>query len=745
MSERTLEFELLGETLPPDAIAFAYEVEEGVSIPYTITVDFATLDGEFRPEKCLREGLTLRLWEKRDGAATAQRFFAGVVDACSFVHHDGSRFLFQARIVSPIAALRHRNDCRIYQDKSITDVVKEVLEKAGVSDVEWKLTGTYPKREYIVQYRESELDFVHRLLEDEGIFYFFRHDAGTTQMVLADSNEALLEEAERPVVLALTQGTPGTEPASGLSFTRKLSTSTVTLRDFDFKKPVDLPTATKPGPDALPRPYFEYPGGFAEGLDGERRSAARLRELRSQALMLRGKSGSPLLEVAKSFSVVGAAQGAMNGKFVVLGLKSKGKVGAAAEGEAEKKQVENEFSAQPEGAPFAPPRTTQKPRIRGVQTAIVTGPTQGEEEIHTDEFGRIKVRFRWDRVGQYDDKSSCWLRVAQAPLGGQVIIPRVGWEVMVAFLDGDPDKPLVLGRLYNAERTPPYALPATKTSGALKSASSPGGAGANELNFGDSGGGQGFGVTAQKDFNTTVGADQNETVGANEKNIIKVNAANSVGGDQTVTVGGNQEFNVGALHTEKVAGDLSISIGGNFVDNATSNFIDKVGADRSYTVGGNMTVICNTVKQTVDASMARDVGAVMLTGSIAGIADTCGGDLSETVSVAKLDFCKGSWAETITGARSATMAAAELNVVKGSFVSSSDASITNLVGGLHYNKIDGDFSVKAPMITLVGATGTLKGGSSQVKLGGGPITIKGSKVAIESALIVKLGTSLKLG
>lgn len=408
-------------------------------------------------------------------------------------------------------------------------------------------------------------------------------------------------------------------------------------------------------------------------------------------------------------------------------------------------QLENEFFAQPEGAPYAPPRKTPRPRIHGVQTATVTGPTQGEEEIHTDKYGRVKVRFRWDRISQYDDHSSAWLRVLQAPLGGQLIIPRVGWEVMVTFVDGDPDKPLVVGRLYNAERIPPYALPSEKTAGAIKTSSSPGGAGSNEIKFGDSGGGQGFGLSAQKDLNITVLADQTETVGGNEKNIVKVNASHSVGGNQSVSVGGNQTASVGALATESIAGDLAISVGGNLVDNATSNYIDKVGGSRSYSVGGNMTIICNTTKTSIDGSLTRDVGAVMLSASIAKVSETYGGNYTEKVDVAKVDLGKAGWHETIGGTQDVTLAACELHVVKGSSATSSDAAITNLVGGLHYNKVNGDFSVKAPMITLTGATGMFKGGGSEAKLGGGPIVLKGSKITLQAPLIVKMGTSLKLG
>lgn len=741
-----VEFKLLGEALPADNVPSQYDLFEALSTPYEALVTFTTKDTAFKPAACLRTSVTLHVIDADRGR---ERSLTGICDRCEFVHHDGTQFVFRARLVPPIAALAHREDCRIYQDKGPVDVIKELLVAGGVDKVDWRLRTEYPPREYIVQYRETELAFMHRLMEEEGIFYFFSHADGEATMVISDSTQAIAEELAAPVTLGMSAGIPSTDPLFSFAFTRKLATSAVHLRDFDFEKPDVFPESSQAAAEAAPQPYYEYPGGFLKGKDGERRVAARLRELRAEAERAEGSTNASNLEVGKLVAVTGAAQEVLNRSFTVIELRSKGRqslTGAGTEGEGgAANSVENDFIAIPEGAVFAAPRKTKKPRIHGLQTAMVTGPTMGEEEIHTDKHGRVKVRFRWDRVGQHDDKSSCWMRVMQAPLGGQMVIPRVGWEVSVAFMDGDPDKPFVLGRLYNAERTPPYALPGTKTSGAIKSASSPGGAGFNEIKLGDSGGGQGFGVTAQKDFNLTVGNDQNETVGANDATTVKVNASRSVGANQSVSVGGNQETNVGSAASANVTGNLAISVGGNAVDNAISNYIEKVGASRSYSVGGDMLVICNGVEQTVTADITRSVGAVMLTGSVASISDTIGGNCSESIGIAKLDVCKGSWNETVGGSKSVTSVAADLHISKADYASASDAAITNLVGGLHYSKVAGDFTVKAPMIAVLGAIGDFKGGGSTLKLGGGPIVIKGSKVAVETAMLVHLGASLKMG
>ncbi len=738
-----LEFKLLGDALPQDAVPSGYDLTEAVSRPYEALVTFGTKDGSFKPLAALRTSITLHVIDQDRGR---ERSLTGICDQCEFVGHDGTQLTFRLRLVSPVAALAHREDSRIYQDQGVVDVIKTLLEKAGVDKVEWHLMTDYPKREYIVQYRETELSFMTRLMEEEGIFYFFKHEGGEATMVVADSTESLSEPTKVPTTLAMSAGAGGTDPIGSFSYTRNVRPSIVLLRDFDFEKPDVPPEATQNASDVVAGVYYEYPAGFTKGQDGTRRAQARIRELRSSAEAVQGMTNASNLEAAKLVTVVGAAQESLNKSFVVTELRARGRqssTGGSADGKAN--TVENTFQGIPEGAPFAGPRMTKRPRIHGIHTAMVTGPSMGEEEIHTDKYGRVKVRFRWDRVSQFDDKSSCWLRVMQAPLGGQMIIPRVGWEVAVAFMDGDPDKPFVLGRLYNAERTPPYALPGAKTSGAIRSASSPGGAGANELKLGDSGGGQGFDLTAQKDLNVTVGHDQNETVAANDSNTIKVNASHSVGSNESVSISGDHQVNVGSVASANVTGDLSISVGGDAVDNAISNYIEKVGGDRSYSAGGDMLVICNGIEHTITSDITRSVGDVMLSGSIASISDTFGGDHSESIDIAKVDVCKASYGENLSGARNVTLVAADLHISKADYVTSSGASMMSLIGGLHYSKVTGDFTVKAPMITVVGATGTFKGGDSELVLGGAPVTIKGSTVAIETALLVRLSSGLKMG
>ena len=330
-------------------------------------------------------------------------------------------------------------------------------------------------------------------------------------------------------------------------------------------------------------------------------------------------------------------------------------------------------------------------------------------------------------------------------MGGAMVLPRVGWEVSVGFFNGDPDQPFFLGRVYNAEKTPPYPLPGAKASGALKSMSSPGGAGNNEVKMADSGGSQGFLLHASKDLNIRVNHDKNEKVGVDESHSVTVNVQVSVGANDKLSVGGNQGIDVGAVMSHNVKGSQSISVGGNETSNATANHVEHVGGDRSYKVGGRQLIICNTVKQTVDGDLARSVGTAELVGSIKAITTKVGGDYAEKVGAVKVELVKGTSSETVGGNKSLTSMAAELHLVTGNWDLASDAGVTQLIGGVHYQKVAGEYSVKAPVIALIGAVGKFKGGGSELKLGGGPVVLTGSAITIETALLVKLGGSLKMG
>ena len=738
MPEIIAGFELQSDALPGDTVAQGFEAFEAISEPYAITVRFTSTDAAFRVSDLLRTRLCLVVTHMRG----EQRLFDGVCDEARFVGSVSGQHQFEVRLRPAMAALAHREGCRIFQEMSVVDVVHQVLREAGVERIELRLKETYEKRELIVQYRESHLAFVSRLLEDEGIFYFFRHEDDGHTLILADDSAAFTpEDGGEPVAFSMTQGDGG-DSLVHFDRRRSLRTSAVQMVDYDFVRPAAPPVASLPAKDAWPMPYYEYPGGFTDSAVGQRRAKARMRELRADADVVMGLSRAAHLSVGVPFSVGGSAEDCLSGDFVVTKLRTTGKRSQTG---GEENDVENSFEGIPAGAPFAAKRRTKRPRIRGVQTAIVTGPVKDAEAIHTERYGRVKVRFFWDRVSQQDDTSSPWIRVIQPMLGGGMILPRIGWEVAVAFLDGDPDHPVVLGRVYNAEKVPPMSLPASKTGGALRSMTSPGGAGQNHIQFEDSGGKQGFDIHAQKDLNLTILHDKVEEVAVDESTQIKVNLSDTVKVNRSATVGGDQTLAIGANGTQNITGNQSTSVGGNDTSNATADEVEQIAGSRTYAVGANQLTISTGIEFSVSGDMKRQVATAEVVATPSTLSDKIVGSIDEKVGAVKVLLVNGSIGEKAGGDKSSTYAGAEAHLTKGKLSFDVGSTVMQLIGGLHYQKIGKDLTVKAPMITLVGAMGSFKGGGSELKLGGGPIVLKASKIAVTSALNAKLSSSMKLG
>lgn len=733
------EFILRGDALPADATVTRYEAREYINLPYRVDIDFYSLDASFDVLDAMRTSICLTVINEHGQT----RNYHGIVERAEFDRSQSNRFYFRIQLRPALAAFAHRENCRIFQDRSVPDVMKILFDEAGFGDTaKWDVVATYEPREYIVQYRESELNFVTRWFEQVGLFYFFEHSEEGHKLIVGDNPEAFVLLDAPPVEFSAGEMVgPTAQALDALERTRSLRTTTVHLKDYDFEKPEAKPEGLQPFDDLWPMPYYDYPGGFVAEGEGEVMTKARLRALRHDGDLLRGRSRAIDLRVGSPFLVEGAEEPDLNGEFIVVELVSRGRQDPS---DASKNTAcENEFVAIPKGTDYAAPRRARWPRIRGLQTAVVTGQDTSDQAVHVDEYGRIKLRFFWDRVSPRDDTSSCWIRVSQVPLGGSMILPRVGWEMSVAFLEGDPDRPVCLGRLYNAERPPPQALPGASASGSLKSMSYPNGAGFNEIGASDTGGSQGFSITAQKDLNITTGNDWSEEVGVDDTQNVTKNVSNSVSGDDTATIGGNQNVDVGAHHSHKISGSQTISVGGNDDSNSTADTQETIGGSRTYTVSGNQITICNAHKVTVDGNITKTVGAVQISASVASIADNILGMSTSNVGAARVHLVAGTHGESVGGMKNQTVAAAELHVNMANNSIEAGGTLTNLIGALHYRKITGDYVVKAPMITLLGGVGDLKGGSSTLKLGGGPIVAKGSKIAFNAAMVVRTGATLK--
>jgi type VI secretion system secreted protein VgrG len=508
------------------------------------------------------------------------RVFFGVVEEATVIGSsqlggDARGTRYHLRVVSRLALLARSVTSQIFQEMSVDEIVTKVLADHGISEVEWRLGGSYPKREYCVQYQESALAFVSRLCEDEGIYGFVEPnaDAGETLVFADDSTTAapMTGDPELPLRPRSAMVESG-DAIYALRERERVRSGKFVLRDFDFKRPKLDMTATAEAKERATLEVYDYPGGYFEPSEGQRLAAVRLEEEQVERRTLEIEGVCARLAVGHTITIADAAEA--DGEYFVFSVAhSYAHQGGSPRYVARARLV-------PKAVRYRPPRLTPLPLIEGPQTATVVAPAGlPTETIHTDEHARCKVRFHWDRSGVTDDKASCWMRVSQLQTSGSMVLPRLDWEVVVEFLEGNPDRPIVTGRLYNGVFMPPYALPEGKTRTAIKTASSPGGGGSNEIRLEDKAGSEEIMMHAQYDMKVVVANNSKRTIGNNETVVVGNNSSSqvggnqttkitkgtqsTVGGDQTVSVGGNRKVEVNAVTGLTAHGSSSTSVGGN--------------------------------------------------------------------------------------------------------------------------------------------------------------------------------------
>lgn len=581
-------FEIEGVSGPLDVLRFTGF--EGMSQLYRFEVELSSADGNLAFDDALGKPALLTIH-----TIDESRFMHGIVSRFEETGTGTTRTVYTATVVPRLWTLGLRQDCCMFQTMNVPDVLKQVLEEAGLAsgdDFELDLQEDYAPRDYCVQYRETDLDFISRLMEEEGIFYFFKHTDSGHKLVIADHSGAY-DDIVGDGTIVYREGDDGmqgeTEHLSHARFSRSMRPGKVMLRDFNFEKvDLDLGTHTD-GSAETDLEIYDYPGRYADSDHGSTRTSVRVEALRAERDLFSGDSNCRRLSSGAKFTLAEHPRDDLNIEYLIVRVRHTGRQPQAAGADAgtgggddEKQMYENSLEAIPADVTFRAPMVTPKARIDGPQTAIVTGPSG--EEIHCDEFGRVKVHFHWDRVGAPDDKSSCWVRVSQAWSGsgyGGMVIPRVGNEVIVSFLEGDPDQPLITGHVYNGAKTFHYTLPADKTRTSLKSYSSPGGDGFNELRFEDAAGSEEVFTHAQKDMNTKILNNRTTDIGVDHDHVVGNNETMKVGKNRTRDVGSNETITIGANHTESVAKDRSLSVDG------SETII--VGKEESVDVGGGRT------------------------------------------------------------------------------------------------------------------------------------------------------------
>jgi type VI secretion system secreted protein VgrG len=461
--------------------------------------------------------------------------------------------------------LTRTSDCRIFQDKNVPDIIRKIFQEYKFQDFQMRLHGSFEKRDYCVQYRESDFNFISRLMEEEGICYFFEHTEDKHVMVLANHSSEFKACPDQPRArYNLDEGSLLDEDViTDWTIGQEVRPGKYEMTDYNFEQPALTLTASVTGRDARRFEIYEYPGEYLNRRRGEQLVSIRMQEQETSLIKVVGSSTCRGFCAGTKFELSEHYRPDLNKSYVLTSVSHAADVGTSyrsARGASRGASYSNQVECIPSTTPFRPPRITPTPLIHGSQTAIVVG--RPGDEIYTDQHGRVKVQFHWDREGKRNEESSCWIRVSQPWAGknwGTVAIPRIGQEVIVDFLEGDPDRPIITGRVYNGQQIPPYGLPAGAHVMGFRSNSTKGGGGYNEISIHDGKSDEKVVIHAQKNMYTTVENDDEQTV-MNDR-TIKVN------GKQSETIKGNMTTAVteGDQSNEVVTGQQSNTVKGNML------------------------------------------------------------------------------------------------------------------------------------------------------------------------------------
>lgn len=560
------------------------DVSKPVPADLVDTVALLTLDSEFEDNADF------------DGDS---RIVHGVVQWMRFVRDDHRFHHYQMRLTPQLWRLNQTSDCRIYQKKDIQTVITEILKENGFAgdDYEFIFQETHPEREYCCQYRETHLEFLERLMAEEGIYYTFKHEAARHILVMADTPtvDFPIPGNDTLPFHPLGGGEHQFETISRFGIKHEIRTGKFTHTHYEFKKPALELEKEYAGSTHNKLARYDYNGRYVMPQRGDHLARFRLEEHKADEIVGSGQTNSVRMQSGQQFTLEKHELSTHNQKYLITQISIEAQQPGVLS-EVAGTLPENisrfhcEFQTIPSDVAFRPPYAATKPQVQGPHVAEVVGPAG--EEIYVDEYGRVKVQFKWDRYGKSDEFSSVWMRVSQGWAGaawGSMFIPRIGHEVIVDFLEGDIDQPLITGRVYHATNVPPYPLPANKTISTIKSQTHKG-AGSNELRFEDEAGKEEVYIHAQKDETIKVENDKTENIGHDETIGIVNDRTENVGHDETISIGNNRTHSIDNDDTETVTNNQAISIGKDQTMEIGSNQNITVTKDESISVGQNQTI-----------------------------------------------------------------------------------------------------------------------------------------------------------
>lgn len=526
--------------------------------------------------------------------------------------------VYRATMVPWLWLLTRTADSRIFQKLKVPDIIDKIFRDLGFTDFAMRLQGDYKERDYCVQYRETDFAFVSRLMEEVGIHYFFEHENGKHTLVLADApQENKPCPGQRSARYQLSgDGWLEEDVITGIEMTQEIRPAKYTLNDFNFEIPntdlkVNVPSRKRLGEGE--REIYDYPGAYALRNEGDRLVRLRMEEEEAQITTIAGSSTCRAFTSGYRFTLTSFYRNDMNNKeYVLTSLQHRVSQGWE---EGSKLAYGNSFTCIPFDVPFRPPSITPKPVVRGSQTAIVVGPAG--EEIYTDPHARVKVQFHWDREGKKNENSSCWIRVGQLWAGegwGAIHIPRIGQEVIVDFLEGDPDRPIVTGRVYNASQTPPYKLPDNKTQSGIKSRSSKTGTADNynEIRFEDKKGSEQILVHAERDMDTTIERNETRDVGGDRTVHVAGHFTETIDNGETRTVDAGSEETISGGATQTISGGMTQTIDGGETRTVSGGLTETISGGETRTVNGGLTeTVTGALSQTVAGGITITTPAAM--------------------------------------------------------------------------------------------------------------------------------------
>jgi type VI secretion system secreted protein VgrG len=669
---------------------------------------------DVKPGDLLGKSLTVKLELLKGGT----RYFNGYVTRFTQGGMVGRQFEYRLTMRSWLWFLTRTADCRIFQDKTVPDIIKEVFADHPVAMFEDGLNGSYKPRKYCVQYRESDFDFVSRLMEEEGIYYFFEHGDGKHTLKLVDAASSHKTLENKATIAYYPPGrllNTDEEYIQLFTWRQSVTPGTVALTSFDFEKPkADLGVKSRLQQKHERADYeiFDWAGDYLQADHGDHYARVRIDELHSDFERCEAECNVREVAVGHLFTLQNAPRSDENGEYLIVGADYDLENNIyETGGSGDEATYRCTMSLLPSRQQFRPARITSRPIMGGPQTAVVTGPAG--DEIYCDKHGRVKVQFHWDRYGKRDENSSCWMRVSQPWAGkdwGTVSIPRIGQEVIVDFMEGDPDQPVIIGRVYNGDNMHPYGLPAAAVISGIKTKTHKG-SGYNEISADDTAGKEKVTIHGQYDMNTTIEHDQTSTIHNNRTDKVDVDDSETVGNNQKQSVGVNQDITIGSNQTLKVG----------------ANQTETIGANRSVTVGGNKSEDVGGMKtETIGIVKMLTIGAAYQVSVGAAMNESVGGLKSEQVGGLKTLSVAASSSEDV-GTTKSVKAGTNITENAGAKFAASSGSTMDFSSGA-------DYSVESKAKVLIKAASEITltcGGASITLKSGGDIIIKGTQITIE--------------